>query len=473
MADLSLGSAGRPLRVAIFGSGPSGFYAADALQKVGGLHCAIDMFDRLPTPFGLVRGGVAPDHQKIKSVVAVYERIAAHDGFRFFGNTTLGRDLQVEDLDQLYDAWIYAVGNESDRRLDVPGIELQGIHTATEFVGWYNAHPDYANHRFDLESTDTAVVIGNGNVAMDVCRVLLQDPERLAVTDIGATALAAVRRSTVRTVVLVGRRGPAQAAFSPKEIKELATLEGVHLQVDPAEVEISDVTRNWLESGAPRSAAKNLDYLTACAKGEGPPEGAADRQAIVRFCRTPVAFAGQDGRVTAIKVQKAELHPDDKGVPRPRLIEEFETIPCGLVFQAIGYRGVAIPGVPFDEGWGVIPNRDGRVLNERDGAARIREYVVGWAKRGPTGLIGTNSPDSKATVECLVEDISSGALQPVAAPGDAATLLRDRGVRFTDLADWHALDQWEQQQGAAEGRIRLKLERLEEQLDRIEALRSR
>jgi ferredoxin--NADP+ reductase len=468
MADPRLGTEQRPLRVAIVGSGPSAFYAAEALFKAEGMHVAVDMFDRLPTPFGLVRGGVAPDHQNIKAVVKVYDRIACQPGFRFFGHVTIPRDLSIDDLRAHYDRVVYAFGNESDRRLGIPGEDLRGIHSATEFVGWYNGHPDFRDRTFDLAHTTRVAVVGNGNVAMDVTRILVKDPGALADTDIADHALDVLRRSRVREVVLLGRRGPAQAAFSPKEIEEIGELEDVDLVVRPEDVELDPLSLASLEK-APRSARKNVDYLgERAAHGEG----AHDKKVRCRFLVAPVEFLGASGRVRAVRVEHSVLEADRDGTPRPRGTGTFEEIPVELVLKAVGYRGVPIAGVPFDERAGVVPNDCGRVLAKAGGGVVPREYVVGWAKRGPTGLIGTNSPCSKETVKVMLEDLAT--LQGIddASGGPAAAADRDavprllaaRGVPFVTFEDWRRLDEFETSEGGRSGRVRRKLSTIDDML---------
>ncbi|MBI5853079.1 MAG: NADP oxidoreductase [Planctomycetes bacterium] len=460
MTEPALGSETRPLRVAVVGSGPSAFYAVEALFKVGGLRCRCDVFDRLPTPYGLVRGGVAPDHQKIKAVVKVYEKVAAEPGFRFFGNVTIGRDLSVADLEGCYDRVIWAVGNESDRKLGISGEELAGVHSATSFVGWYNGHPDHRHHRFGLERCKRAVVVGNGNVAMDVTRVLLADPDLLATTDITDDAVAALRASSVAEVVLLGRRGAAQAAFSTKEIEEIAELGNAELVVPQDEIALDPVSEAWLTAGAPRSAQRNLEFLREHAMH--PPRG-AKRRARTVFCASPVEVLGRDGRACGLRVERNVLVADPDGTPRPQGTGKSFSIDCELVFAAVGYRGVPVPGLPFDEKSGTIPNASGRVLKARGGEVLPRHYVVGWAKRGPSGLIGTNSPDSKATVESLVADLAADPAAAHAAPlpereADAVpALLTQRGIDFVTFAEWRLYDTWEQLEGKRRNKVRHKL----------------
>jgi len=465
-----LGSKGRPLRVAIVGSGPSGFYAAAALLKKSDLEVEVDVFDRLPTPYGLVRGGVAPDHQKIKNVIRVYDKTAEHPGFRFFGNVTVGRDLDIADLRRLYHQVVIAIGNESDRRMGIPGEDLPGVHSATEFVGWYNAHPDFRDRDFDLGRARRVAVVGNGNVAMDVTRVLAKGPDELASTDIADYALDALRASTVEEVVLLGRRGPAEAAFSPKEIKEVGELDGAHLVVSPEDVHLDPLSESWLEKHAAPSAKKNVEYLR---QQSAAPVPAGDRRIVCRFLVSPVELLERDGRLGAVRLEHNELRPDDQGTPRPHGTGRFETLEVELLFKAVGYRGIPLPGLPFDDRRGIVPNRDGRVTDGPDGPVVDGVYVVGWAKRGPSGLIGTNGPDSEATVEKMLED-AAGRKEEGSAPLDAETvvdLLRSRDVDFVSYDDWKKLDADEVERGRARGKVRDKYCRVEDMMTAIHRLR--
>lgn len=440
-----------PLRIAVVGAGPSGFYAAEALLKEKTLSVQVDIFDRLPSPYGLVRYGVAPDHQKIKGVVAVYEKVALTPGFRFFGNVKIGRDLQVDDLRAYYDMIVYAVGNESDRKLDIPGEHLQGIHSATSFVFWYNGHPDYRDENFDL-SCESAAVVGIGNVAMDVTRVLAQDPRRLEATDIADYALAALRESKLKTIWLLGRRGPAQAAFSPSEIQEIGDLEYADLIVESSEVALGAESQ---ADYADPTKKKNVDYVQKRALISG---GTKPRQVRLRFCVAPVEAIGDGERLQAIRIEKTRLVSGDQGRLTSVGTGEFEIIPARLVFRSIGYRGIPIPGVPFDEKLGRIRNDGGRVVDE-SGIFRPGEFVVGWAKRGPVGLIGTNRADSCATVKAMLEDAVAGRLIPSTSntSSNAVTvLLQSRQVRFVTFSEWQALDKLELQRGAIRGRVREK-----------------
>ncbi len=458
-----LGQPQNPLRVAVVGSGPSGFYAAEALLKKAGLSVQVDMFDRLPTPYGLVRGGVSPDHQKIKGVIAVYEKIAALAGFRFFGNVKIGKDLAIGDLAERYHHIVYAVGNESDRHLGVPGEDLDGSHSATEFVGWYNSHPDFRGLKFDL-SCESAVVVGVGNVAMDVTRILAMDPQALAGTDISAQALAALEKSRIKTIYLLARRGPAEATYSTPEIKDLGTLPTADLVVAPKEAALAEASKPLLASDP--TARKNADYILEKSRAG---EGQKPKKIRLRFCVSPVELIGQNGKVSAVKIQKTRLVPDGRGGTRAEGTSEHETIPAGLVLRAIGYRGIPIAGLPFDDKRGHIPNAAGRVQDSR-GQVLSGHYAVGWAKRGPTGLIGTNRADSAATVELMVQDAQAGkALDPTRNPEEIADILRARGIRPVSFAQWKLLDALEIERGRAAGKIRDKFSSVDEMLSALES----
>lgn len=467
--DFQLGSTTNPLRVAIIGSGPAGFYAAEHLQKQEeqGLSVEVDMFDRLPTPFGLVRGGVAPDHPKIKAVTKVYERIAARPNFRFYGNVTFGRDICLADLQANYHAIVYAVGAQSDRPLGIPGEDLPGSHAATEFVAWYNAHPDYRHLQFDLNQEKVAV-IGLGNVAMDVIRILAQDTSRLAETDIADYALEALSQSKVKEIYVLGRRGPAQAAFTNPEIKELGELENAEVIIDPAELELDPHSAEFIASKADRGATRNVEILRRYAE-EG--DLGKERKVIMRFLTSPVELIGTD-RVEAIKIVKNELYVDDNGNLRPRATDQYETIPVGLVFRSVGYRGVPLPDTPFDDRRGTIPNDKGRVLVSPDSDTPLTGcYVSGWIKRGPSGVIGTNRPDSVETVDTLLEDFAAGKLLNPVSPSRSAieALLHERGIKYVSFEDWLRLDALEQSRGQALQRPRLKFSEINDMLSALEA----
>lgn len=435
-----------PARVAIIGAGPSGFYAAEALLEYSGRPIQVDMFDRLPTPFGLVRGGVAPDHQKIKSVTRVYDKIAMRPGFRFLGNVTFGVDLTCADMQTHYHAVVVASGADTDRRMGIPGEDAAGSHAATDFVGWYNGQPERAELRFDL-SHEHAVVVGNGNVAVDVARILVAGADALAATDIADHALDALARSAVRHVDVLGRRGPAQAAFTPKEIRELAELPGVTLVVDPADLALDAVSEAHLDD----DARKVMTALHAVA-GRTPASG--DRVVRLRFLCAPMAIVGT-GRVQGVELGDNVIVDDDG--PRAQPTGRSAFVPAGLVLRAIGYRGTATPGLAFDERRGVIPSRDGRILDSVDGASHVGWYVAGWIKRGPTGVIGTNKPDARSTVQSLLADLESGVLPtPSVSSENLDRLLAERCDRVVSYDDWQVLDAIERKAGDRDGRPRRK-----------------
>jgi ferredoxin--NADP+ reductase len=453
------------LRVVVVGSGPSGFYAAEALLKDKAAAVQVDMIDRLPTPFGLARGGVAPDHQKIKNVVKVYERTAADERFRFFGNVMLGRDLDVEDLKRHYDAIVYAVGCESDRNLGIPGEELEGSYAATEFVGWYNGHPDHRDKKFNLDCERVAVV-GIGNVAIDVTRVLVKNRDELGKTDIAAHALEALRNSGVKEVVMLGRRGPLQSAFSPKEVVELDELTDSDLVIREDEAALDSVSQKAWDAGVDANAKKNVEFLQEVAKRG---EGSKEKKIRLRFCASPAELIGENGKLKAVKVEKNELQEND-GRIRPRGTGKFETIEIGMILRSVGYFGVKIPGVPFHEKWGIIPNEGGRVLAEADGPVSPGQYVVGWSKRGPSGLIGTNRACSSDTVQVLLEDFKGGKLPKCAerAPEAAHKLFEQKQPKLVRFEDWKILDKIEVEKGQANGKIREKFTRVDEMIKALD-----
>lgn len=459
-----IGSEETPLRVAIVGAGPSGFYAAEHILKDAETHAQVDLFDRLPTPFGLVRGGVAPDHPKIKSVIRVYEKTAAREGFRFFGNVKVGHDIEVEDLERLYHAIVFTVGCETDRRLGVPGEDLPGSHAATAFVGWYNAHPDYCDEEFDL-SARRAVVIGNGNVAMDVARMLALTDHELHQTDTADHAIELLDRSGVEEIVVLGRRGPAQAAFTNPEVKELGEMEDADVIVDPAEVELDDASRAYIESDeADKTSRTNVQILDEFSQRE--PDGKR-RRIVLRFLTSPIEIKGTD-KVEAIEIGRNEL-VEEGGTLRAKDTGEREELECGLVLRSVGYTGVPIEGVPFDEQRGLILNDGGRVLDSHDSGHKVGHYTAGWIKRGPSGVIGTNKKDALETVQHLIADVDSDTLLEPESPEPEAVeaLLSERGVRFVSFEDWQAIDQAEVGRGEPHGRPRVKFVRVEEMLEAL------
>jgi ferredoxin--NADP+ reductase len=447
-------------RAAVIGAGPSGFYAADQLLKAD---IAVDLFDALPTPYGLVRAGVAPDHPKIKSVTRMYDKTAQHPDFRFFGGVELGADVTPEDLLERYHAVVYAVGTPTDNRLGIPGDDRPGSVAATEFVAWYNGHPAYADRAPDL-SCARAVVIGNGNVAIDVARMLVVEPDELASTDTADHAIDAFARASVTDVVILGRRGPAQAAFTNPELRELGELARADVVVDPAELELDPQSAMWLESeDASPTVRRNVAMLREFAARR--PTGKSHRIEL-RFGRSPVEILGDgDGPVTGLAVARNRLVPDSRGGVRAEVTEDEEVIPCGLVIRSIGYRGRPLPGVPFDERRGLIRNDGGRVCEE-DGSPRPGEYAVGWVKRGPSGVIGTNKKCAADTVARVLEDLDGKRLDAPAAAGRDAieAWLRERVRGLVTWHGWEAIDAHERGLGAPAGRPRVKLVRVSEML---------
>jgi len=457
-----LGSAAQPLRVAIVGAGPAGFYAAERLFKESELVIEVDLYDRLPTPFGLVRNGVAPDHQKIKSVTAAFDRIAANPRFRFFGNVELGRDISVDDLKDHYHQILYSTGAQTDRPLGIPGDDLIGSHPATEFVAWYNGHPDYRDCEFDL-SQERVAVVGVGNVAIDVARILCRTPDELLKTDIADYALEQLRESRVREVHILGRRGPAQAAFTAPEAKELGELADCDTIVLPEEAELDPLSQASL-GGADRAELRKVEIIQELSRRQ--PAGKSKRL-ILRFLVSPVElFGDENGRVRQMRLVRNVLYATDAGSLRPKATDQFETLDVGLVFRSIGYRGVPLPGVPFHDSWGVIPNAGGRVLDPATHEPLLGQYTAGWIKRGPTGVIGTNKPDAAETVENMLADARAGrVLSPAQATADAAeALVCGRQVHVVTYADWRRLDALELSHGKEQGRPRVKFTRVDDML---------
>ncbi len=464
----NVGTRDNPLRVAIVGSGPAGFYAAEHLLKRDDLATEVDMFDRLPTPFGLVRAGVAPDHPKIKSVIRVYEKTAAREGFRFFGNVDVGRQVSVAELAERYHSLLYAYGTGTDRHLGIPGEDLPGSHAATEFVAWYNAHPDFADREFDL-SCERAVVIGNGNVAADVARMLALPRPELDITDTADHAIPPLAESGVREIVVLGRRGPAQAAFTNPEVRELGELTDADIVIDPAEVELDPVSREFVDSDECEPTNKrNVEIFTEFSQRQ--PEGKPKR-VIMRFLRSPVEIQG-NGRVERLIVGVNELYRDDDGAIRARDTGEREEIECGLVLRSIGYKGTPLEGTPFDGRHGVIPNEGGRVVDPDSGEQVHGHYAVGWIKRGPSGVIGTNKKDAQETVDNLFADVEAQKVpDPELATDRSAIeeLLSERSPDHVTYVGWEAIDRAEVAAGEPQGRPRVKFCRIEEMVEAARA----
>jgi len=442
----------RPYHVAIVGSGPSGFFAASSLLKAGDaaedIDVAVDMLEMLPTPWGLVRSGVAPDHPKIKSISKQFEKTAQDPRFRFFGNISVGEHVQTSELAERYDAVVYAVGAQSDRALNIPGEELAGSIAAVDFVGWYNAHPKFEEATPDLSGA-RAVVVGNGNVALDVARILVTDPDMLGQTDIADHALESLRPCGVDEVVVIGRRGPLQTAFTTLELRELGELENVDVIVDPAQLEgVSDEDA----AAAGKTTKQNINVLRDYAKRSPRP---GHRRIVLRFMTSPIEIKGDD-RVERIVLGRNELATDATGRVSANDTGEREELPVQLVVRSVGYRGVPTPGLPFDEQTATIPNSGGRVDGSRN------EYVVGWIKRGPTGVIGTNKKDSQDTVDTLLADLARADRGDLADfPDDHADRLADwlasRQPKLVTSKHWELIDAHERAAGEPHGRPRVKL----------------
>ncbi|WP_155297932.1 FAD-dependent oxidoreductase [Deinococcus kurensis] len=435
----------RPLRVAVIGSGPSGIFATEALLKQTDVPAQVDVYDRLPTPYGLVRYGVAPDHLTIKSVTRGFEKTLGDPRVRFLGNVEFGTDLTHENALTHYDAVLYTVGASSDRRLGIPGEDLTGSMSATEFVAWYNGHPDAAAREMVLSASGVAVV-GVGNVALDVSRILVKTARELHESDIAAHALSALDASHVQDVWVLGRRGPAQAAFTTKELREFGELHAAEPVVKPEEIALTEAEEAAITDNTKK---KNVEVLRDFAAREA--EGKA-RRVHLRFLVSPVEILDDgQGRVGGLKVERNRLDENGNAVGTG----EFEVLPVQMVLRSVGYRGVALPGVPFDEKRGVIANDEGRV------AGRVGEYTAGWIKRGPSGVVGTNRKDATDTVAHLLADAKEGKLPGAAHPTREAVdaLLRGKGVQVYSFHDWQVLDAHELAEGQAQGRPRAKVVR--------------
>ncbi len=450
-----LGGDRAQLRVAIVGAGPAGFFAADALLARG---ARVDMFERDVAPFGLVRYGVAPDHQKIKSVARAFEKTAEHPAFRYFGNVEIGRDVQVSELSAAYDQVLVTVGASSDRKLGIAGEELPGSVSSTAVVGWYNGQP---RHReLDLRlNTQRAVIVGMGNVALDVARILMRHPCELEPTDIATYALEALAKSQIREVVLLGRRGPAQAAFDLSELRELTELLGVQVGVDDP---YDDLSRFDGRDTLDEASYRKLEYVSKLPRAR---ELTANRRVLLRFFASPAELlADAEGAVGAVRVERNALVGEGARASA-RGTGRFEDVPAGLVIRAVGYEAEALPGVPFSRKTYTVPHLDGRVLTGENGDLVRGMYVAGWIKRGPTGLIGTNKSCAKETVASMLEDVFERAPRTESpSERNLETLLRQRGVRYVSYDDWHRIDAVERLAGEVAGRVRAKLTTTEEML---------
>jgi ferredoxin/flavodoxin---NADP+ reductase len=449
------------LRVAVVGSGPAAFFTAEPLLGRTDRAVTVDMFERLPAPFGLVRFGVAPDHQKIKSVTRSFDKVARRPGFRFFGNVDVGAHVTLDDLRRHYHVICFATGAQTDRRLGIPGEDLARSHPATEFVAWYNGHPDYRDLLFDL-SVRRVAVIGVGNVAVDVARILSRTPAELARTDIADYAETALAASGVREVYLIGRRGPVQAAFTTPEVRELGELEGADVVVPPEDVVLDPLSRAALAAADDRALEKKVEILQdySARQRTGKP-----RTLTLRFLLSPVEILADDaGGVRAMRLVRNRLEDDGRGGARAAATGQIEELPVDLVFRSVGYRGMAIPGLPFDERSGTVPHERGRVM--AGGAPLPGVYVSGWIKRGPSGVIGTNKPDAAETVETILADAAAGLLpEPAESDPEAVEpMVRSRQPHVVVYDDWSRIDAAEVARGAACGRPRVKCTTVEEYL---------
>ncbi len=450
------------LRVAIIGAGPAAFYAADHLLK-SNEGVTVDMFDRLPTPYGLVRAGVAPDHQKIKSVTKAFALTGNDARFRFFGNVEFGRDVTLEDIGEHYHQVLFATGAQSDRKMGIPGEDLCGSHPATEFVAWYNGHPDFRDSHFDL-SQETVVIVGVGNVAVDVARILCLSRAELEATDMPTYAVEALSNSQVTSVYLVGRRGPAQAAFTTPELKELDEMEEADLMILPAEAELDPLSVEDMAKSTDRLLVRKVEMIQAAA---AKPATDKPKKLYLRFFVGPTEINGdQHGQVRSVTLAHNVLQRTETGTLVTKATGTTETIEAGLVFRSVGYRGVPLPGVPFNERQGVILNAAGRVLDPKTEQPLPGVYTSGWIKRGPSGVIGTNKPDSVETANNMLED---AAAERTFTPsklemGAIPALLASRGVRSVSFDEWQRLDALELAGGAAKGRPRAKFTSIGEML---------
>ncbi|KAK9705963.1 hypothetical protein RND81_07G095600 [Saponaria officinalis] len=460
-----------PLRVCIVGSGPAGFYTADKMLKAH-QRAEVDILDRLPTPFGLVRSGVAPDHPETKIVVNQFTRVAQNDRCMFFGNVNLGSSVSLKELRDLYHVVVLAYGAESDRVLGIPGEDLDGIYSAREFVWWYNGHPDCRDLVPDLQSTDTAVVLGQGNVALDVARILLRPTEELASTDIADHALAALQKSSIRKVYLVGRRGPVQAACTAKELREILGLKNLYVNIQE-----SDLLKTPLDEEEMKNSRiqKRVYELLCKASGSGPASPSPDQRELhFVFFRRPDRFLDSEKRpshVGAARFEKTILKVDS-GKQIAIGTGQFEDLECGLVLKSIGYKSVPVDGLAFDPHRGVVPNIRGRVLKNASGDGMLADeglYVCGWLKRGPTGIVATNLYCAEETVGSITEDLECGPLATIsrsAKPGREGLLqlLDKRNVRVLPFNAWEKIDFEEKKRGSIKQKPREKLSSWDELL---------
>lgn len=451
----------KKLNIAIVGSGPSGFYCAEHLLKIQKDAC-IDIFEKLPFPYGLVRYGVAPDHQSIKNVEKLFEKIASHANVRFFGNVRVGQDIPLNTLKEFYHAIIFATGASNDKKLGIAGEQLNGIYSATDFVAWYNGHPEFAGKEFNLHA-ETVAVIGQGNVALDVCRILLKNIHELETTDISDQAIQGLRQSRVRKVYLIGRRGPVQAAFTEHELKEISHLEGVTVRLSPGDFNLNPVSEAELHDDHHKKEQKNWHIFQEILNQESKAEPGA-KILDIRFFMSPLEFLGEKGTLKGGLFGINELSGEpfcQKVVPTGRK----ESLAFDLCFESIGYFGNALEGVPFDQKKGVIPNDHGVVIIE--GEENIRLYTAGWIKRGPQGVIGTNRTCSHETVDRLLLHTDALLSLEVKPCEEINLWMQRRGIRYVNFDDWKKLDAHEISTGQALGKVRQKITRISDALDLI------
>ncbi len=450
------GKLNRPLRVAIVGSGPSGFYALEALLSAK-IVLEVDMFERLPVPFGLVRYGVAPDHPKIKTVIHVYEKIALDTRFAFFGNISIGRDISVHDLQKFYDVVVFACGAENERHLGIPNESYYGSHTATEFVGWYNGHPEYQNRRFDF-SHRSAVIIGMGNVAMDVARILAKSIDELQKTDITSHALEVLSLSQIREIHVIGRRGPVQAAFTPQVIKEFGELTDCNVNIESQYFKLNEASQSELSNPEFPNRKKNFEILQKYSLNTT--KSSKNKSIIFHFLKSPVAIKGS-GCLEKLVLERNLLtgHAGQQVVRGTTHMEELE---CGIMFRSVGYWGVPLEGIPFNKKDGVFPNANGRLTE--NGKIIPGLYAVGWIKRGPTGVIGTNKLDSVETVNNILADV--GTLKNCECPSrlQMQEFLNNKNIRYVNYQDWQKIDSAEIKRGELVGKPREKFTTINEML---------
>ena len=433
----------RLLRVAIIGAGPAGFYATHALLKNGG-KVSVDLFERLPSPYGLVRYGVAPDHPVVKSKSVTFDLILKHEAVRYFGNVSFGKDITYDELKRHYDAVIYTVGASSDKSLGIPGEDLPGSLSATEFVAWYNAHPDHADLNPPLDSSHAAI-IGMGNVALDVTRALLKDPDALAESDMAGYAVDALRHSSVTDVHILGRRGPSQANYTPKELREVGELPGVDVVVNPADLE-ADQEGTFEDALEAKKTRRNVELFTEYSGRHKP---GANKRAHIHFFVSPTEVRG-DSRVQGLKLEQNRL--ESKGERLSAIgTGKFEHLDIGLLLRSVGYRSQPLPNVPFDDKRGVIPNEGGRVTT-LEGDVVLGEYTSGWVRRGPSGVIGTNKTDAEETVRHLLEDLPTLPFAQDPDPQAVNRILEEKGVRYVTAAGWRRIDRAERRAGGLQNR---------------------